>query len=208
MNEPIKRNWVAIVGANLGFLLVICSMVVAWPPYQNNLRLMIDIFVLGIGLPFFTMVFYLRQAFVRITEEGVGYPLSRSILWAEIVAVRIEGKRIELRSESRGVVIALWPFRSPPDVVSYITERVRPSVHCSNSGNVGPTRTTFVVLRAAALIGMPCVLGLLIWLRTSRPLAGALSSGLLLAIVLFGIWIDPKRRRVRPGKADSGGRES
>ncbi|KYF68023.1 hypothetical protein BE15_26430 [Sorangium cellulosum] len=67
----------------------------------------------------------LWQAFVRITDEGVASPLSRPIPWTEIVSVRGNDRMIELRSASRCVAIALWPFRSRQELMGYIAERLR-----------------------------------------------------------------------------------
>lgn len=85
----------------------------------------LDVVVIFLGSALAVSVMILWQALVKITDEGVAYPLSRPIPWTEIVSIRGNDRKIELRSASRCVAVALWPFRSRQELMGYIAERLR-----------------------------------------------------------------------------------
>ncbi|WP_437973760.1 hypothetical protein WMF11_34455 [Sorangium sp. So ce295] len=105
----------------------LASLELAWcmPRWHTPDALKLAASSLGCALTVSVLVLVLWQAFVKINDEGVAHPLSRPISWAEIVSIRGNDRKIELRTASRRVVIALWPFRSRQELMGYIAERLR-----------------------------------------------------------------------------------
>ncbi|XYI01100.1 hypothetical protein ACMHYB_15630 [Sorangium sp. So ce1128] len=124
MNDLIRRRWAVVAVVSLvppGLAL----LDLAWcmSRWHSPQPLKVVVMFLGSALAVSAMILW--QALVKITDEGVAYPLSRPIPWTEIVSIRGNDRKIELRSASRRVVIALWPFRSRQELMQYIAERLR-----------------------------------------------------------------------------------
>ncbi|WP_437940562.1 hypothetical protein [Sorangium sp. So ce341] len=124
MNDLIRRRW-AVVAVVILVPPGLALLVLAWcmPRWHSPQPLEVVVMFLGSALAVSAMILW--QALVKITDEGVAYPLSRPIPWTEIVSIRGNDRKIELRSASRCVVVALWPFRSRQGLMGYIADRLR-----------------------------------------------------------------------------------